>query len=107
MLLAHRRWVSFLIMEVAGIGGATLSLVALPGLLASGIGVLIFIGMNNWTGLESSSLSLTSGAAARWNPTLATMAWAVPMGIACALLGWPIRWTGSSWRPWSILNRCW
>jgi len=30
---------AFLIMEIAGIGSAALSLVALPGLLASGIGV--------------------------------------------------------------------
>jgi len=36
---------AFLIMEAAGIGGATLTLVALPGLLASGIGALIFVGL--------------------------------------------------------------
>jgi chloride channel protein, CIC family len=95
---------AFLIMEVAGIGGATLSLVALPGLLASGIGALIFIGMNNWTGLGNFSLSLTSVPPAV-DPTLATMAWAVPMGVACALLGWLIRWTGLSLRPVVHLNR--
>ena len=37
---------AFLIMEAAGIGGATLSLVALPGLLASGIGALVFVGLD-------------------------------------------------------------
>ncbi len=42
---------AFLIMEAAGIGGATLSLVALPGLLASGIGALIFVGLDSYTGL--------------------------------------------------------
>ncbi len=42
---------AFLIMEAAGIGGMTLSLVALPGLLASGIGALVFVGLDNWTGL--------------------------------------------------------
>src|SRR6185369_5754924 len=51
---------AFLIMEAAGIGGVTLSLVALPGLLSSGIGALVFIGMDNWTGLGSFSLALTS-----------------------------------------------
>jgi H+/Cl- antiporter ClcA len=95
---------AFLIMEVAGIGGATLSLVALPGLLASGIGALIFIGLNNWTGLGNFSLSLTSVPPAV-NPTLATMAWAIPMGVACALLGWLIRYTGLSLRPVVHLNR--
>ena len=42
---------AFLIMEAAGIGGATLSLVALPGLLASGVGALVFVGLDSWTGL--------------------------------------------------------
>ena len=55
---------AFLIMEVAGVGGATLSLVALPGLLASGIGALIFLGLDNWTGLGTFSLALTHRAAA-------------------------------------------
>ena len=54
---------AFLIMEAAGIGGATLSLVALPGLLASGIGALVFVGLDNWTGLGTFSLALTHGAA--------------------------------------------
>jgi chloride channel protein, CIC family len=95
---------AFLIMEVAGIGGATLSLVALPGLLASGIGALIFIGLDNWTGLGSFSLSLTAVPPAV-DPTLATMAWAVAMGVGCALLGWLIRWIGLSLRPVVHLNR--
>jgi H+/Cl- antiporter ClcA len=95
---------AFLIMEVAGIGGTTLSLVALPGLLASGIGALIFIGMNHWTGLGNFSLSLTAVPPAV-NPTVATMAWAVPMGLGCALLGWLIRWVGLSLRPVVHVNR--
>lgn len=89
---------AFLIMEAAGIGGATLSLVALPGLLASGIGALVFVGMNAWTGLGTFSLALTSVPPAV-EPTLATMAWAIPMGAAGALLGWLIRWVGLSLRP--------
>ena len=51
---------AFLIMEAAGIGGMTFSLVALPGLLASGIGALVFVGLDNWTGLGTFSLALTS-----------------------------------------------
>ncbi|MFI7062487.1 chloride channel protein [Kribbella sp. NPDC050124] len=95
---------AFLIMEVAGIGGATLSLVALPGLLASGIGALVFVGLDNWTGLGTFSLALTSVPPAV-EPTVATMAWAVPMGIAGALLGWLIRWIGLSLRPVVHTNR--
>jgi hypothetical protein len=89
---------AFLIMEAAGISGVTLSLVALPGLLASGIGALIFIGLDSFTGLGSFSLALVSVPPAV-DPTLATMGWALVMGIVGALLGWIIRWVGLSLRP--------
>ncbi|MFI6674502.1 chloride channel protein [Kribbella sp. NPDC050470] len=89
---------AFLIMEAAGIGGATLSLVALPGLLASGVGALVFIGLDNWTGLGTFSLALPSVPPAV-EPTVATMSWALAMGAAGALLGWLIRWIGLSLRP--------
>jgi H+/Cl- antiporter ClcA len=95
---------AFLIMEAAGVAGATLSLVALPGLLASGIGALVFIGLNNWTGLGNFSLALTSVPPAV-DPTVATMAWALAVGAAGALLGWVIRWIGLSLRPVVHLNR--
>jgi H+/Cl- antiporter ClcA len=95
---------AFLIMEVAGIGGAALSLVALPGLLASGIGALVFVGLDGWTGLGTFSLALTSVPPAV-DPTVATMAWAVAMGVAAAGLGWAIRWTALSLRPLVHLNR--
>jgi H+/Cl- antiporter ClcA len=95
---------AFLIMEAAGIGGATLSLVALPGLIASGIGALVFVGLDNWTGLGSFSLALTSVPPAV-DPTVATMAWALPMGVAGALLGWGMRWIGLSLRPVVHVNR--
>jgi H+/Cl- antiporter ClcA len=95
---------AFLIMEAAGIAGMTLSLVALPGLLASGIGALVFIGLNNWTGLGTFSLALPSVPAAE-PPTLATMAWALVMGVAGALLGWLIRSVALWIRPIVHINR--
>ncbi|HSF37494.1 MAG TPA: chloride channel protein [Nocardioides sp.] len=95
---------AFLIMEAAGIGGATLTLVALPGLLASGVGALVFVGLNSWTGLGSFSLSLTSVPPAV-DPTIASMLWALPIGVACAMLGWLIRWIGLSLRPLVHVNR--
>ena len=89
---------AFLIMEAAGIGGMTLSLVALPGLLASGIGALVFVGLDAWTGLGTFSLALPSVPPAV-PPTLASLAWAVAMGAVGALLGWVIRWVALSLRP--------
>jgi hypothetical protein len=64
--------------------------VTLPGLLASGIGALVFVGLDNWTGLGSFSLALTSVPPAT-PPTLATMGWALVMGVAGAVFGWLIR----------------
>lgn len=89
---------AFLIMEAAGIGGATLSLVAVPGLLASGIGAVVFIGLDDLTGLGTFSLALTSVPTAV-NPTVATLCWAVVIGAIAAVLGWVIRFVGLSLRP--------
>jgi hypothetical protein len=95
---------AFLIMEVAGVGGLTLSLVTLPGLLASGIGALVFVGLDNWTGLGSFSLALTSVPPAE-PPTLASLAWALVIGVAGALLRWLIRSLALWLRPVVHLNR--
>jgi H+/Cl- antiporter ClcA len=95
---------AFLIMEVAGIGGAALSLVALPGLLASGIGALVFVGLDNWTGLGTFSLALPT-VPPGVPPTLATMAWALVMGAVGALLGWLIRSLALWLRPIVHINR--
>ena len=89
---------AFLIMEVAGVGGVTLSLVALPGLLASGIGALVFVGLDAWSGLGTFSLALPSIPPAV-APTLGSLGWAVVMGLVCTLLGWVIRSTGLWLRP--------
>lgn len=89
---------AFLIMEAAGIAGATLSLVALPGLLASGIGALVFVGLDAWTGLGTFSLALTT-VPPGVQPTVASLLWAVLVGVLGALLGWGVRWIGLSVRP--------
>jgi len=95
---------AFLIMEAAGIGGMTLSLVALPGLLASGIGALVFVGLDHWTGLGTFSLALPS-VPPPVPPTVASLAWAIVMGAAGALLGWLIRSLALRLRPIVHLNR--
>ena len=95
---------AFLIMEAAGIGGATLSLVALPGLLASGIGALVFVGLDGWTGLGSFSLALPS-VPPEVAPTVGTLCWALAMGAVAAFLVWVIRWIALSLRPLVHLSR--
>ena len=49
---------AFLLMEVSGLGGAMLGVVLVPGLLAAGVGSLIFVGLNSWTGFGTFSLAI-------------------------------------------------
>jgi H+/Cl- antiporter ClcA len=89
---------AFLLMEAAGIGGPMLGLVLLPGLLASGIGSLIFIGLGKWTGLGTFSLSIPD-LPGFVEPDLAQFGWAIVIGVLAALLGVGIRTLGLHLRP--------
>jgi len=89
---------AFLLMEASGLGGPTLGLVLLPGLLAAGVGSLIFIGLDDWTGLGTFSLAIP-GLPPVGEPTLAQFAWAIGIGIAAAVVGSAIRWLGLVLRP--------
>jgi H+/Cl- antiporter ClcA len=77
---------AFLLMEASGLGGATMGLVLVPGLLASGVGALIFIGLDSLTGLGTFSLAIPS-LPPFGRPDLAEFGWAIVIGLAAALLG--------------------
>ena len=64
----------------------------------------MFVGLDSWTGLGTFSLALPTVPPAV-NPTVATMAWALVIGVIGALLGWVIRWLGLVLRPVVHLNR--
>ena len=89
---------AFLLMEAAGLAGTMMGVVLVPGLLAAGVGALIFVGLDNWTGLGSFSLAIPSVPPAV-TPTIATMAWALVLGAAAAPIGWVIRSGALSLRP--------
>jgi H+/Cl- antiporter ClcA len=89
---------AFLLMEAAGLGGPALGLVLLPGLLASGIGALIFVGLNSLTGLGPVMLALP-GLPPFDHPDIAHFGWAVGIGVLAALLGSGIRWFATGLRP--------
>lgn len=77
---------AFLLMEVAGLSGAMVGVVLAPGLLASGIGALIFIGLDGITGLGTLSLGIPD------IPEFDTIhgwqfGWAVAIGLMAAVLG--------------------
>jgi H+/Cl- antiporter ClcA len=77
---------AFLLLEALGIGGPLATLVLLPGLLASGIGFLIFLGLDSLTGLGTFSLTL-HGLPAFVRPNGAEFGWAIAIGVAAGLLG--------------------
>ena len=89
---------AFLLMEASGLGGAMLELVLVPGLLAAGVGSLIFIGLDHLTGLGTFSLAIP-GLPHVGSPTGAEFVWALAIGVMAALVGSGIRWLGLFLRP--------
>jgi chloride channel protein, CIC family len=81
---------AFLLMETAGLGGPMLGLVLVPGLLASGVGALIFVGLDAWTGFGTFSLSIP-GLPHFSRPDIAEFGWAIVIGVAAAVAGTAIR----------------
>ena len=77
---------AFLLMEAAGLGGAMTGVVLVPGLLAAGIGSLIFVGLDSWTGLGTFSIAVPDIPVAG-TPTLAQFLWAIVIGVLGAFLG--------------------
>jgi chloride channel protein, CIC family len=84
---------AFLLMEASGLGGAMLDVALLPGLLAAGVGSLVFLGLDSWTGYGTFSLAIPN-LPHFGTPDGAELAWAVGIGVAAALLGYAIRWLG-------------
>ena len=81
---------AFLLMEAAGLGGPILGLVLVPGLLAAGVGTLVFVGLDNLTGLGTFSLAIP-GLPVFNHPTVALLLWAVAMGVIATFIGTAIR----------------
>jgi H+/Cl- antiporter ClcA len=81
---------AFLLMEASGLGGAMLGVVLLPGLLAAGVGALIFVGLQNWTGFGELSLALPDLPPAG-PPDIAQFGWAVVLGVAAPVAATGIR----------------
>jgi H+/Cl- antiporter ClcA len=77
---------AFLLMEIVGLGGASLELALLPGLLAAGVGALIFVGLGVWSGLGTFSLAI--GHLPPFpRPDVVEFCWAIVIGLAAAVCG--------------------
>jgi H+/Cl- antiporter ClcA len=90
---------AFLLLEAAGLGGPVLGVVLVPGLLAAGIGTLIFLGLDEITGLGTFSLAIPDLPPFD-RPTLALLGWAVAFGVAAPVLGWSIQTSARAIRAW-------
>jgi H+/Cl- antiporter ClcA len=97
---------AFLLMEASGLGGPMMGLVLLPGLLASGVGALIFVGLDSITGLGTFSLAIGSLPPFS-RPDLAEFGWAIVIGVAAAVVAPAIQWLGRFLHPyaekWTLL----
>ena len=89
-LLGSPLLAAFLLLEAAGLGGPVLGIVLVPGLLAAGVGTLIFLGLDEITGLGTFSLAIPDLPPFD-RPTLALLGWAVAFGAAAPALGWAIQ----------------
>jgi Voltage gated chloride channel len=89
-LLGSPLLAAFLLMEASGLGGPTMALVLVPGLVAAGIGALIFVGLDSWTGLGTFSLVIPDIPAVG-SPTVAEFAWAIAIGLAAAVVSTGVR----------------
>jgi H+/Cl- antiporter ClcA len=74
-----------ILIEAAGIGGARLRLVLIPGMLAAGIGSLVSLGMGSFTGLSTSAYALSALPLAPFgHPHIANFGWTIALSLAIA-----------------------
>jgi H+/Cl- antiporter ClcA len=76
-----------ILIEATGIGGPRLPVVLVPGLLASGIGSLSWIGLGSVTGLSTSDISLSQlNLPAFPQPDAADFAWTILLSAVVAMV---------------------
>jgi hypothetical protein len=89
---------AFLLLEAAGLGGPMLGLVLVPGLLAAGIGALIFLGLDSVTGFGTFSLAIP-GLPAFDRLTIAMFLYAIVFGLVAPFIGRGIQLLALAIRP--------
>jgi chloride channel protein, CIC family len=89
---------AFLLLETVGLGGPMLGVVLVPGLLAAGVGTLIFIGLDSLTGFGTFSLAVP-GLPPFDRPTGAMFAWAIAFGLVAPFIGRGIQLLALAVRP--------
>jgi H+/Cl- antiporter ClcA len=76
-----------LIVEATGLGGSVLTVVLLPGLIAAGVGSLVFIGLGSFSGLSTAAWSLSPFPLPSFGgPGWADFGWTIALAVATAVL---------------------
>jgi len=101
---------AILVIEATGLGGPMLPLILIPGLMAAGIGSLVFIGMANFTGLNTSAYSLVPLQLPHFSGvTWEEIGWTIVLALAGAVITQVIRRIGLAGaaaavkKPWIII----
>ena len=89
-LLGNPLSAAFVLMEATGLGGAMIGLVLVPGMVAAGLGTLIFVGLGAWTGEGTFSLAIPDLPAVG-SPTFGEFGWSIVIGLVAVPVGLGIR----------------
>jgi len=81
---------AFLLLEAAGVGGGLISVILLPGLVASGVGALVFVALSHATGTGVATLAVPNLPAIGY-PTGSQFGWAIGIGLLAAPAGTALR----------------
>ena len=81
---------AFLLLEAAGIGGGLISVILLPGLVAAGVGALVFVALSHGTGFGATSLGVPHLPTIGY-PTGSQLGWAIVIGLVSAVVGTALR----------------
>ena len=81
---------AFLLLEAAGIGGGLASVILLPGLVAAGVGAIVFVALSDFTSTGVTSFGVSHLPKVGF-PTGSTFAWSIVIGPVAAVLGTAIR----------------
>jgi H+/Cl- antiporter ClcA len=75
-----------LILEIAGLGRGRAPLLLLPGLLAAGVGSLVYIGLGSWSGLSTTAYSIDPLKLPDFpRPSIGDFLWTIPLAAAIGL----------------------
>jgi H+/Cl- antiporter ClcA len=76
-----------IILEAAGLAGATFTLILLPGLIAAGVGSLLFVGLGSLGGLNTDAYAMPPLHLPPYSvPTFVDFLWTIPLALAAAIV---------------------